>query len=990
MGNSPWFDKIRFGVTLFGLVGVIRLVARRHGEFRKLLAARDFTAQIKIDDDSQGRWYRFQGGKVTSGGGICAKPEVLLTYRSAGEAARLMTPWCKRMEMLDAIKNFRADAHGDEHLIVHFTTILSELLNAGIEYGTRMADGTTRYTGNTNGGAVFVYVRDGKIVRITPIDLDDKDPEPWTIEARGRKFTPPKKVTISSHTQGIKSTIYSKDRLLYPMKRVDFDPDGERNPQNRGISGYERISWDEAVRIVAGEIKRVKAEHGPGSIMYGTGSHHSWGNLGYYLSACRRFFNIVGATSVMHNPDSWEGWYWGAMHHWGNSMRLGAPDAYSTVEDALKHCDMMVLWSCDPESTNGIYAGQDGTIRRLWAKELGIRFVHVDPHYNNTAALTGGKWLAPKPGTSHAMAYAIAYTWMTEELYDKEFIAKRTEGFAEWRDYILGKEDGAAKTPEWQEGETGIPAREVRALAREWARCRTYLGCGGKLGFGSAGRGATGVEWARAMVCLMAMQGIGKPGVNMGCMQQGTPVDTRFFFPGYAEGGLSGDLFGTALSVNMYQRMPHLPTINTVNQVVPRLKIPEAILEGKTEGYTTDTKSIEAQFRKFTYPAPGHSPVKLYYKYGGSHFGTMVETNRYAHMYRSANLETVVNQSIWMEGEARFADIILPACTNFERWDIGEMCTTGGYTQHNFIQLNHRVITLQHKCIEPLGESRSDFDIFRTLACELGAGAYFSEGMTELDWCRHHFNATDAPQLISWKELLKRGYVIVPPPKEEQRDPVSYRWFYDGRKKDCPEVSPLPGDYKEFRQGLQTQSGKFEFVCSSLKRFDLGEEDPERPYMTKYFHSWEGPRTTDLTCKYPLQLISPHPRYTFHTQNDGKDAYCNDIKEHRVLVDGYYYWVLRINPADAAARGIRQHDLVEAFNDRGSVICAALVTERLPAGVCHSYSSSAVYDPIGEPGKSPDRGGCINILVPSRPILKKSNSSASMSCLVEVRTWQEV
>ena len=159
--------------------------------------------------------------------------------------------------------------------------------------------------------------------------------------------------------------------------------------------------------------------------------------------------------------------------------------------------------------------------------------------------------------------------------------------------------------------------------------------------------------------------------------------------------------------------------------------------------------------------------------------------------------------------------------------------------------------------------------------------------------------------------------------------------------------------------------------------------------MTKYFRSWEGPRTTELTGRYPLQLISPHPRYTFHTQNDGKDAFCNDIKEHRVLVDGYYYWVLRINPADAALRGIRHHDLVEAFNDRGSVICAAHVTERLPAGVVHSYSSSAVYDPVGEPGKSPDRGGCINILVPSRPILKKSNSSASMSCLVEVRTWQE-
>ena len=173
------------------------------------------------------------------------------------------------------------------------------------------------------------------------------------------------------------------------------------------------------------------------------------------------------------------------------------------------------------------------------------------------------------------------------------------------------------------------------------------------------------------------MQGLGKPGVNMGCMQQGTPIDTSFYFPGYAEGGLSGDLEGTAHGLNLYPRMPQLATVNTVYQRVPRLRIPEAILDGHTDGYPTDSKTIEGQFRRFEYPAPGYSPVKMYYKYGGSHMGTMCETNRYANMYRSENLEFVVNQSIWFEGEAKFADIILPACTNFERWDISEFANCG-------------------------------------------------------------------------------------------------------------------------------------------------------------------------------------------------------------------------------------------------------------------------------------------------------------------------
>ena len=106
----------------------------------------------------------------------------------------------------------------------------------------------------------------------------------------------------------------------------------------------------------------------------------------------------------------------------------------------------------------------------------------------------------------------------------------------------------------------------------------------------------------------MAMQGLGKPGVNMGCLQQGTPLDTRFFFPGYAEGGFSGDLNGTALAANMYQRMPQLATVNTVHQAVPRLKIPEAILDGECEGYPTDPKTIEGQFMR--YRVPGAGPLR--------------------------------------------------------------------------------------------------------------------------------------------------------------------------------------------------------------------------------------------------------------------------------------------------------------------------------------------------------------------------------------------
>jgi len=981
------FEKTQFSIILFGIKTLMKFTAVRHPSFKNRLKEKNFTAQIKVKDNSQGRYFTFKDGKVSSKSGIHSSPDVAIVYRNAYLAAKLMRPNRDQLEQINAMKNFQIGMEGPDELTMWFMETLSLMLSAGKEYGTDLGNGVRRYTSNTNGGPVFVYVKDGKIIRITPIEFDESDAEPWTIEARGKKFTPPRKTTISPHTLAWKSMVYSPDRLLYPMKRVDFNPNGERNCQNRGISGYERISWDEATDIVANEIKRVKRDYGPGAILNGSGSHHTWGHLGYWLSARLRFFNSIGFTPVVHNPDSWEGWYWGAMHHWGYSMRLGGAETYGTVEDCLKNCEMVVFWSSDPESTSGVYGAFEGTVRRQWLKELGIKMVHIDPFYNHTAALLGGKWLAPRPATGNALALAIAYVWITEDLYDKDYVAKRTTGFEGWREYILGKQDGIPKTPEWQEKEAGIPAKDVRALAREWGSKKTYLAAGGITGFGSACRCATGNEWARSMVCLMAMQGLGKPGINMGGMQQGTPVDTSFFFPGYAEGGLSGDIEGTAMAVNMYQRMPQLATVNTVYQRVPRLRIPEAILEGRTSGYPTDSKTIEGQFLKFDYPAPGSAPVKMYYKYGGSHFGTMSETNRYVKAYRSENLEFVVNQSLWFEGEAKFADILLPACTSFERWDISEFANCGGYIQHSFNQCNHRVMVMQHKCIEPLGESKSDFQIFLEVAKKLGLSAPFSEGVTEFDWCKRLFDATDLPKVISWKKFLKKGYYVVPAPKEELRDPTSFRWFTEDRLKDTPELAPLPADYTEqLGKGLQTQSGKLEFVCSSLERFD--PDDPERPTMTKYIPSWEGHHTTELYGKYPLQLISPHPRFSFHTMGDGKDSIVNDIKDHRVLIDGYYYWILRINSKDAQARGIKDNDLTKVFNDRGAVICAAQVTERVSPGTVHSYESSASYDPVGEPGYSADRGGCINQLTPSRMMIKQSHSMAANSCLVQIQKWE--
>lgn len=980
--------KAELALILAALPKVMKLASNFNAPFKKQLTQRAGVIQVRLNDTKIARYYAFDHGKVTSSAGRHPNPDVDIAFVSTDVALKFLCPNPDPADIIHFIKNYQVEVTGDDALAVWFATLVKKMQSGMWAQGTKMPDGTTRYVTNTNGGPLFIFVKDGKIIRTTPIDLDDKDPKSWTITARNHTFKPRRQATVNAHALTLKSTVYSDRRLLYPMKRVDFDPNGARNPQNRGKSGYERITWDEALTIIADEVKRQKTTYGPGAIAVLHGAHHQKGNIGYWLSALTRFSNILGATQMSFTPISWEGWYWGAQHHFGNSLRLGLTGAYSTVEDCLQNCEMIVFWSSDPESTSGLYSGSEGTQRRLWAKELGIQFVHIDPHYNATAQILGGKWFGVRPGTDSALAQAIMYVWITESTYDQTFVDTRTTGFDQWKEYILGKSDGVAKTPQWQEAETGIAAKDVISLARAWAKKRTYLSAGGLgTGFGGACRAATGQQWTRNMVLLMAMQGWGRPGVNFGNLQCGTPLDMTPYFPGYSEGGISGDVTRTASFIQNYVRMPHVLSMNPVQQRIPRDQAPESIVGGHSQTYVWDGSSLEAQFVEAQYPQKGYSDVHMIYHYGGSSFSTTMDSSKRINMYRDEKIDFVVNQSIWDEGETCFADVILPACSVVERADISEVAGCAGFAHDNQLQMNHRMIVMQHKCIEPLGESKSDYQIFTDVLTRLGFGSMYSEGCSELDWCKRVFESSDAPNYISWADFLKKGYVVLPPHEPENRDPVEMRWFYEGRIKDTPEPSPLPGDYSgAFLDGLQTQSGKIEFLPESLKRGD--PDNPERPVLNAYIPSWEGLSNTSLAQKYPLQLVSSHPRYSFHSHTDGKNSTINDIQDHRVKIGGYAYWVVCLNPEDAKERGIAHHSLVKLYNNRATVICAADISPMVARGVIKTSESSAEFDFYeDENGKIVDRGGCVNLLTPSRTQATGTSAIAPNSCLVEVTPW---
>ena len=828
------------------------------------------------------------------------------------------------------------------------------------------------FTNCTHGGPIFVHVKDGKIIRVRPIVFDEKDASSWTLDVNGRKFSPPRKACLSSYVLTDRIRTYSEDRIKYPLKRIDFDPRGDRHPETRGKSGYERISWDEALDIVTGEMKRIRSTYGPAAIMSRCSSHHTWGNIGYRTSAWARFFNLIGFTDIFDNPDSWEGWHWGATHTYGFYWKLGMPEPYDLLEDALKNTDLIVYWGNDPDTTRGDYGGQESAIWRLWLRGLGKKQIFIDPFCNYTAAVLADKWIAPRPGTDAAMAMAIAYVWIDEGTYDKDYLDTHTIGFEQFKKHIMGEDDGVPKTPKWAEEITGIEGRTIRALAREWASKRTMLASGTRGGMSSACRQAYATEWARLMVLLQAMQGLGKPGVNIWGVTTGPPFNAALEFPGYTDG-----------VINKFAKKP---AVNPVTQRLYRLLVPEAILNPPIHwmGETFCGKSLEQQFIPFTYPESGSPEIKMFYRYGGSFIGTMTDTNRWVKMYQSPKLEFIANQSVWMDPETKMADVILPACANLERDDIGEWANTSGYGYHVNTTVNHRVIVYQKKCIEPLYESKSDYQIFTELAERMGIKEKYTEGKSEKDWIKIVFDNSDLPKYISFEDFEKKGYFVVPQ-QENYKPTPALRWFYEGRECDTPDrFNPKKGTEKA--KELGTYSGKIEFVSQSL--LEHFPDDDERPPMPRYIPSWEG-YNSELAKKYPLQLISPHPRFSYHTHHDAHVPWLWDIPGHRIFKDGYPWHVTNLHPLDADARGIKDGEIIKMYNDRGVVLGVAHVTERVRPGVIHSYESSGKYDPL-EPGKagSVDKGGCVNQLTPSRMLSKNVPGMASNSCLIEISKWE--
>ncbi len=855
---------------------------------------------------------------------------------------------------------------------------------AGNTVGEKTVVKTLGFLGETGTGghAAMIDVKNGKILRIRPLQYTARykaeEVQPWQIEAHGKIFQSPLKTLLPPHSLGYKKRVYSPNRILYPLKRVDWSPGGERNTANRGKSGYVRISWEEALELVAGEINRIKKQYGTPAILCQSDGHGET-KIVHPAHACNVLLlnHLGGYTLQTRNPDSWEGWYWGAKHAWGMEP-VGIESQGHIIPDIAKNSELLLFWGCDPETTAWGWGGQITSPLCYWFTELGIKSIYICPDLNYGAAVHADKWIPVLPNTDAALRLAIAYVWITTGTYDKEYVATHTYGLYKFEEYVLGKDDGIPKTPGWAAEKTGVPSRIIKALAREWAAKRTsavHVMGGGSI------RGAYSTESARLEICLLAMQGVGKPGVHQFAIgvviwdkppkSQGMPMPMYVYrgtaIPQQAAlcHGESMEEF-TAKWKQVGWTVPPVTTLHdgkpgeerTVKQIIAKNLIHEAILNPPVSWYGTTlwAEPIEDQFVKYTYPAKGFPEIHMIWTDSPCWITCWNDGNRQVEALRSPKIEFVLAQHPWLENDCLFADVILPSNTKFEELDIG-VDIAGGQVDSMFYE---------EKCVEPVGESRSDYEIVCDIAEKMGLRDKVTGGRSVEEWIKMGFDNSGMARFINYEEFKEADYFVVPPNPDWKPGKPALQNFYED-----PEKYPL-----------KTPSGKIEFYSQNLaKYFPDDRERPPVPHWIEKGESHDERLSSPRAKKYPLLVISNHGRWRVHAQLDDinwfKEATTGKVRG----VDGYLYEPIWINPFDAKKRGIANGDVVKVFNERGGVLVGAYVTERIMPGVV-SIDHGARYDPI-VPGEL-DRGGAINTITPRNLTSKNATGMAVCGFLAEV------
>ncbi|MCD7052096.1 molybdopterin-dependent oxidoreductase [Rhodococcus sp. BH2-1] len=550
-------------------------------------------------------------------------------------------------------------------------------------------------------------------------------------------------------------SVRHRARITGPAVRRGWLESGPGPSEVRGADEFVAVSWDELTELLARELRRVVDRHGNRAIFGGSYGWASAGRFHHAQSQVHRFLNMLGGyTRSVHTYSL------GATGvimprvvgtHWKLFAR-------STNWDVIAaNTDLMVCFGGVPLKNTAVNGGGTsehptrGALDRL--RERGGEVVSISPLRDDLHGRC--EWIAPIPGSDVAIMLGLAHVLASEGLHDKDFLDRYCVGYERFESYLLGIDDGVAKTPEWASALSGMPAEQIVVLARRMAAGRTMVTVTWSLQRVRYGEQA---PWMGVTLAAMLGQ-IGLPGGGFG--------------HGY------GSMNEPGLAPVPYP----LPTLfqgsNPVPDFIPVAAIADLLLHPGEE--------FDFDGRRLTFP-----DTRLVYWAGGNPFHHHQDLARLRRAL--ARPDTVVVHEPYWTPMARHADIVVPSTTSLERNDLA--CTR-----------NDPLLVAMHAAAPRYADARDDYDTFAALAHRLGFGERFTEGRTAQQWIEHlyeqwrGFVLTDPAHVEApaFHEFWRRGFV-----RMRTEDGLSL--FSDFR--DDPERNPLT-----------TPSGRIEIFSADIDGF---------------------------------------------------------------------------------------------------------------------------------------------------------------------------
>ena len=744
-------------------------------------------------------------------------------------------------------------------------------------------------------GVFTAEVRDGRLVGVTP-HAEDPDPTPII--------------------DGLPDAVDGKVRISRPMVRKGYLENGKDSDRTRrGAEPFVPVSWDQALDLVAGEVARLRADHGNESIFAGSYGWASAGKLHYARHPLQRFLN--GCGGFVYSVTSYS---FGAAetllpHIVGTVSPVWGPA--TGWKSIMANTRLMVMFGGAPLKNTQLDPGgplvHDAATQLKQAREVGIDFVYVSPLRDDMADFLEAEWLPARPGSDTAIMLALAHTLAVEGLHDQEFLDRYCVGFEQFLPYLLGETDGQPKDPEWAAAISELPAETIRNWPVAWRRpepwsrraspCNEPITASSPSGWRSPWPPCLARSVSRAAVSALAT-----------ARSMASATRFRRWWAGH----------GCPSAKTRWRRF------------IPVGRISDMLLHpGRDYDYNGN---------RMTYP-----DIKMVYWCGGNPFHHHQDINRLLRAWQKP--ETIIIHDCWWTSAARHADIVLPATTTLERNDFG-----GSFLGRHLFAMP--------AVIDPVGEARNDFDIFADLADRLGFRDTFTEGRSEMEWLRHVYDVTRQQaaqhrlEMPSFDDFWASGEIEFPEPEKP------FVMFEDFR--DDPTANPL-----------NTPSGKIEIFSRTIDGFDY--DDCRGHPMWIEPTEWLGSKAVR---KFPLHLISNQPKTRLHGQLDSVGVSRSSKVAGREPI--------RMNPSDAAARGLEDGDVVRVYNDRGACLAGLVVSDDLRRDVVH-LATGAWYDPLvlGEVGTL-DRHGNPNMLTRDKGTSRLGQGVSAHSALVEIERYDEM